>query len=288
MRDSFYRQALLAYIDILGFRKLIDASALDPSTVPTILNTLRELKTQTFEGGRVINEEGEQRPTSIFRAFNFSDLTVRATYIDTSTNYIDVLKWEFLYLSSIQVRLICQLDILLRGGISIGQISMEPDNTKADDILFGPALVRSYALEKEVAVWPRIVIEAPVIEQAKKHQEPLWGEYYHKDEDGQFFLDYLFGAVTDGLLFAGSKALSPTETLQTHKRSVERKISALADKDAKILEKLRWVVTYHNDVIRRLQAIRLKGPDPFDIFDRLPPEIPDSLLISLELLTQSR
>ena len=210
MRDAAYREALLVYIDVLGFRKLIETSATDPSTVPTILNVLRELKQQTSEGGRVIREEGKQRPTSIFRAFNFSDLTVRATYIDTSTNYVDVLKWEFLYLSSIQVRLTCQSDILLRGGISIGQISMEPEQSVADDILFGPALVRSYALEKDAAIWPRIIVDAPVIEMIKKYEGSLWPEYVHKDADGQFFLDYLFGAVTDGLLAVGSKNSSPS------------------------------------------------------------------------------
>ncbi len=154
MRDTGYREVLLAYIDILGFRKLIETSATNSSAVPTILNALREMKEQTFGGGRVIRDEGNQRPTSIFRAFNFSDLTVRATYVDTSTNYIDVLKWEFLYLSSIQITPTCQLNILLRGGISIGQISMEPDKAIADDILFGPALVRSYDLESKVAIWP--------------------------------------------------------------------------------------------------------------------------------------
>jgi hypothetical protein len=74
MRDAGYREALVAYIDILGFRKLIETSAVNPSTVTTLLNVLSELKQQTSGGGRVIHEEGKQRPTSIFRGFNFSVL----------------------------------------------------------------------------------------------------------------------------------------------------------------------------------------------------------------------
>ncbi len=286
MRDAGYREALLAYIDILGFRKLIETSATDPSTVPTILNTLRRLKKQASEGGRVIREEGNKHPTSIFRAFNFSDLTVRATFIDASTNYIDILRWEFLYLSSIQVSLICELEILFRGGISIGQISIEPDTNIDDDVLFGPAIVRSYELESKTARWPRIVIDSPVIERAKEHQGSLWREYYRKDEDGEFFLDYLFGAATDGLLFVGDKSSGAAETLQKHKNSAERKIHDLADKDEKTREKLRWLVHYHNSVVRRLQGLHSRGPDPFDVFDYQPPAIPDSLLISNEALKQ--
>jgi len=90
MRDIDYREALLAYIDILGFRKLIEASATNASIIPAIFTSLRELKKHVHAGGRVTREEASQRPASIFRAFNFSDLTVRATFIDTSTNYLDI------------------------------------------------------------------------------------------------------------------------------------------------------------------------------------------------------
>jgi hypothetical protein len=286
MRDTGYREALVSYIDILGFGKLIETSAIDPSAIPTILNTLRHLKKQTSEGGRVIRELENQRPTSIFRAFSFSDLTVRTTFTDTPSNYIDILRWEFLYLSSIQVNLICDLDILLRGGISIGQISIEPNAAINDDVLFGPALVRSYELECKTAVSPRLVIDPPVIQRAKENPGKLWPEYYRKDEDGEFFLDYLFGAVTDSLLSFGGKPLGHVETLQKHKNRIERKINDLADKNTRIREKLRWLVDYHNGVVRRLQELHSKGPDPFDVFDYQPPAIPDSVLIADESVNQ--
>jgi hypothetical protein len=261
MRDAGYREALLAYIDILGFRKLIETSATNPSVASTILKILRDLKTQTSGGGRIIREQGKERPVSIFRAFNFSDLTVRATFIDTRTDYVDVLKWEFLYLSAIQVTLTCQLDIVLRGAISIGQISMEPDKAIDDEILFGPALVRSYLLEKDVAIWPRIIIDSAVIHNAKQNHRSLWQEYIHKDEDGQLFVDYLFGAATDGLLVTEGKSLTLEETLKAHKDSIERKVSNLIDEDARIFEKLRWLVSYHNGVVRRLQELHSRPPD---------------------------
>jgi hypothetical protein len=284
MRDPRYRDALLTYIDILGFKKLIEKSATDASIIPTILHILQLLKKRTSEGGRVIREKENQSPKSIFRAFNFSDLTVRATFIDTSTSYSDVLKWEFLYLSGIQVTLICDSNVLLRGGISIGQISMEPEHASNDDVLFGPALVRSYELEKEIALWPRLVIDSSVIEQARKQQESLWPEYYRMDSDGRFFIDYLFGAVKDGLLFDGEKQLSPADILKKHKDSAERMINIFSKRDVEIREKLRWLVAYHNGVVKRLQELHSKGPNRFDVFDYSPPDISDSLLISSELI----
>jgi hypothetical protein len=276
MRDTGYREALLTYIDILGFRKIIERSATDPSIIATMLNVLRDLKKQSSEGGRVVREEGKERPISIFRGFNFSDLTVRATFADTSTKFSDVLKWEFLYVSGIQIGLICQQDFLLRGAVALGQISMEPDRNVADDILFGPALVRAYELDSGP---PRIIVDSPVIDRASKSGESLWPEYIRQDNDGQFFIDYLFGAAVDGLLLEASQRSTVTNTLKAHKESVERKVESQTDKDVRILEKLRWLVSYHNSTVQRLKKHYGQKPEAFDIFGVQPFDIPDSLMI---------
>jgi hypothetical protein len=67
MRDIGYREAMLVYIDILGFRKIIEKSANDPHVIPSILSILQDLKKQTSEGGRVIHEKGKDKPVWIFR-----------------------------------------------------------------------------------------------------------------------------------------------------------------------------------------------------------------------------
>lgn len=284
MRDTSYREAMLVYIDILGFRKIIEKSANDPHVIPSMLSIMQDLKKQTSEGGRVIRDEGTNKPVSIFRGFNFSDLTVRATYIDTSTNYVDVLKWEFLYLAGIQAQHLCYGDFLLRGAISNGQISMEPDRSIPDDIIFGPALVRSYELESKKAIYPRIIIDSDVIGKADQSDDVLWPNYFHKDDDGQFFIDYLFAAATDDLLGEPGKPLGTLKVLQLHKDNTEKKITSLVERDEKIIEKVRWLVSYHNSVVQRLKEYYAKEPDPFDIFDPQPFEVPDSLMIDTALL----
>jgi hypothetical protein len=55
--------------------------------------------------------------------------------------------------------------ILLRGGICVGDISMDPD-PRSDEIVFGPAMVRAYELERDAAVYPRIVIDRELIKEA--------------------------------------------------------------------------------------------------------------------------
>jgi hypothetical protein len=285
MRDNNYREALLAYVDVLGFKKLIEKSVADPQLLSEILSLLRHLKDQTGRGGRLIHEEGKPLPVSIFRAFNFSDLTVRATYADTVTNYFSLCQWEFLYLCSIQVDLVCRTDFLIRGAISMGLISMEPDKKIDDDILFGPALIRAYEMEKEKPGPPRIVIDASVIEKADQHRGgSLWTEHFHRDADGKFFLDYLFGAAVDGLYVVNNKPVSLLNTLQAHKDAVERRIKNLKDEDAGVIEKHRWLLAYHNDAVERLQKRHGPEQDRFDIFAPQPMDIPNSLKIGPSIL----
>lgn len=285
MRDTNYREALLSYLDVLGFKKLIEKSVHDAQLFADILSLLRHLKGQTGQGGRYVHEQGKPLPQSIFRAFNFSDLVVRATYADTATNYFSLCQWEFLYLCGIQVDIVCRTDFLIRGAISMGLISMEPDRKVDDDILFGPALIRAYELEKERPGPPRIVIDSAVIEEADRHRGgSLWMEHFHRDGDGKFFIDYLFGAAVDGLYVVSNKPMNLMATMQAHKDAVERRIKHLTGEDAGVIEKHRWLVSYHNGTVERLKKHYGPEQDRFDIFAPQPMDIPDSLKIAPSII----
>jgi hypothetical protein len=173
---------------------------------------------------------------------------------------------------------------LLRGAISNGLISMEPDKSIPDDIIFGPALVRSYELESNKASYPRIIIDFDVIGKADQSDETLWPNYFHKDADGEFFIDYLFAAATDDLLGQPGQPLSVSKVLQLHKDNTEKKINNMVERDERILNKLRWVVSCHNDAVQRLKEYYGQDPNPYDISDRQPIQVPDSLMIDTALL----
>src|SRR5207248_465973 len=121
------------------------------------------------------------------------------------------------------------------------------------DIIFGPALVRSYELECKKAIYPRIIIDFDVIGKASQNEDALWPNYFHRDADGEYFIDYLFAAATDDLLGQPGKPLSVSKVLQFHKDNTEKKIISMVEHDDKILKKLRWLVSYHNDAVQRLK-----------------------------------
>src|SRR5256885_14599528 len=96
MRETKYQIALVVYLDILGFRQLIQESATDPLKVYEIFSALRTVKEHTSESIQFA-DDGHKPPPSIFR-LNFSDLTVRATLTEPST-FVEILNWEFLFLA---------------------------------------------------------------------------------------------------------------------------------------------------------------------------------------------
>lgn len=152
-----YKRALVSFIDVIGFADFVKGSERAPERVPDIYRILKILRSQMQEGERFkypMIEGQEGPPEPLFRGFSFSDCTVRATLIDPENNLRNILIRELQLLSERQLELACwsadeweEFPVLLRGGISVGNISMDPD-PKSDEIVFGPAMVRSYELEK--------------------------------------------------------------------------------------------------------------------------------------------
>lgn len=60
---------------------------------------------------------------------------------------------EIGYLADTQFNLAVTEDVLIRGGVCFGKI------VASGDVTFGPGLVKSYLLESEFAVYPRIVVD---------------------------------------------------------------------------------------------------------------------------------
>jgi hypothetical protein len=112
-------------------------------------------------------------------------------------------------------------------------------------LLFGPALVEVVALEREVAVEPRIVLSpaaaGAVVRASRDPSEgPFLGEIpILVDEDGLPFVDYLTGALR-----ADPQADLP-ETLRAHRDAVARQLERQMTNFPR-WAKHRWVAEFHN------------------------------------------
>lgn len=228
-----YEQSLVTYLDILGFKNLIDQSAKDPEKVTRIIEILFELERQSTLGS----------PSTTTQ--NFSDLIIRAVRLGPDVNLLRVIDTECLVLAGIQCKLLIDNEVLIRGGICSERFYME------QGFVFGPALVKSYHLAEQVAVYPRIIIDRNLIAQQDQDDVmQLHGTFVTRGDDGAYFLDYLMiGYAFQVNLFP--KYENKEMLLAKHKHRVEEKLLELKGGE-RVRQKALWLALYHNAVIRRL------------------------------------
>jgi hypothetical protein len=177
----------------------------------------------------------------------------------------------------------CVLEgIFLRGGISIGPFHFE------NDILLSPALVRSYKLESERAIYPVIVIPYETVSQLKtlpgveaygKGANPF--SYFRSFKSQRrskgeqlYFLDYLRYIADAGSLDSVEdrdayldKSKSPEERQRILDRSIQKSVMKMllehrkqviaayrGTSTEKVKKKYRWLAKYHNDTLANLNA----------------------------------
>lgn len=166
---------IVAYLDMLGTKALIQSEQRSAAAC----EDLRELYRRVIVMGSDCGSS--EVVTKIF-----SDNLILAQKLD-GQNDQTVIKNFLQIVSQIQFEAVCEQTWLLRGGITIGELFLD------DVIIWGQALLRSYALESRTAIYPRIVID-PKPDVFTIFSKNGFGkdQYFCQDIDGQFFLDYLY------------------------------------------------------------------------------------------------
>jgi hypothetical protein len=249
-----YRRALVTFIDILGFKDLIEQSRSDedcsPVAVDKILRIVSKLKRANDFTGRV-NEDKEGYRVVNFSSTNFSDCLVRSTWINSPDDFIKAIYAEFLSIASMQSYVTTYEGMMIRGGMAVGGLYK-------DDIaglLFGPALVDAYQLEQK-AVVPRILLSEAILREIKS--KGTTSEYYvYEDRDGVAYLDYLKASYdTNFGTWPITCVNDCNEMMQDHMNAVIKKSEELRAQPIEIRQKAHWLAGYHNSVIQRIVAER--------------------------------
>jgi len=140
----------------------------------------------------------------------------------------------------LQLNLIAE-GFFIRGALTLGKFHMR------DGLIFGPALIEAHDLERDVAVHPRIILDA----NAQRSQREDLRSYdppedspqnllLMRDDEGRTFIDYL------GLLFDDPADQRPA--LAMHRDVVTARLREHRNR-RRLWEKYRWVAEYHNAVI---------------------------------------
>lgn len=148
---DIYEQRVVLFLDILGFKKLIDEGK--ESLIMTALDVPK---------GVQLGPDGQQKrypfngQTSM-QISAFSDSIAVSDAIDDGRGLIRIvhyacyLWWKFL-----------AKGVLTRGGIAVGRLHHQ------DGVLFGPAMNEAYELESLVSIYPRIAVSNGVRDQLRQ------------------------------------------------------------------------------------------------------------------------
>jgi hypothetical protein len=239
-----YRRTLVSFFDILGFREIVRDEP--PRKIASDV--------RLFQGTGKIGADIARAFEG--RSFQFSDSIVRMMPLDSAANieHPGGLLFQEVYTIAIACVEMANRGVPVRGALTLG------DAYFSESMMFGPAMVRAYELESKIAVYPRVVIDPEMIETFKL--EPLlrkdWRSlseeadflrrFLRRDEDGLWFIDYLFAARND---------LDTPEAypglLENNRMHVEKVLSRRVALDA-VAVKALWSAQYHNGVLDRLIA----------------------------------
>ena len=185
-----YTECYVAYLDILGFTKLVsNGTALSAlvralNTVVSLDPAIHEMRNVHYNQGKCIGVSNHHRWVTQIRAF--SDCVV--LFVPTKAGGLSSLLCMVRYLYD---RLL-ELKYCLRGAVAIGDMYWDDawsrsraDTEKATDsadktvlydrnapsnalITLGPALIEAYELESTVAVYPRVVFSPKLVTHVDK------------------------------------------------------------------------------------------------------------------------
>jgi hypothetical protein len=133
-------------------------------------------------------------------------------------------------LCQIQWKILVNDNMLLRGALTSGKISMTDDDPR---LVVGPAFVEAFSMESENAIFPRIIVSHDLYRTAKQ-------DFIIEDSDHFYFLDFLAYVIKNEnynikQLTQNLRAFKVLEFLRTeYNKHIEN--------DKKIAQKYGWLI----------------------------------------------
>lgn len=145
---DIYEQRVILFLDILGFKKLIEEGK--ESLIMTALEVPKgvqygpdgQQKKYPFHG------QTSMQISAFSDSIAVSDIVGDGHGLIRIVHYASYLWWKFL-----------AKGVLTRGGIAVGKLHHQ------EGVLFGPAMNEAYELESQVSIYPRIAVSDGVKDQ---------------------------------------------------------------------------------------------------------------------------
>lgn len=242
-----YKECYVAFLDMLGFSDICVKKELDCSEIFKLLSI-----------NSLINDVAKQKflqhiiPEDVVDNIYYSIMS-DSIFIAAPDNNYGLL--YILYICSFIQNMLLEHNILLRGGMTKGEFFGQ------NDIVFGPAVVEAYNIERFIANYPRIVLAECIIDDLKQaglFKKNSVDDYVSSTKNiteevsinSQIKL--LINQSTDDSLYFVNYLHAMQIIKLKHKPSIIQKIEDYIDKgvqsnNAKIKVKYLWTKKYYEE-----------------------------------------
>jgi hypothetical protein len=252
-----YENRIVAFIDILGFKELVNQSISIDSTDDS--HKIDELNKVLISARRILDIDDPEKGLYTSRMVTqFSDSMVLSYRVDEESSLFNIL----INILHLVINLLADR-ILCRGGISYGKI------IHTDKVIFGPALISAYDTESKAALYPRIIIDTTIIKKAIEYR--VWG---HTAEDEQNYISEIVSEDTDQMYYVDYflKAESEFDNLENdmpdHIKNLQEIIDrGILSEKPDLRVKYGWLANKYNSLLNEkknpdhIRAMKESGND---------------------------
>ena len=257
-----YQPRFTAFLDLLGFSKLVENSPQSSSAIVHIHNTLAAMRKAfpQWDDRTRQNEEAYLREIhrlqpaargfafgqhDLFRTSMFSDNVAFSGPISPTGFMVLVATAAFVWLDLVRH------GVLLRGGMTAGLLH------HSETQIFGPALVECHELESRVAKYPRIVLSSKFVKAILDVQgRPDLPDHFallRCDVDGIYHIHTLAPIMADIVGQSDREAY-----FQGLRELIAENLGSDPPLDDRVREKWVWLGSYFNETIVAEPQLQLK------------------------------
>ena len=211
-----YEEHIVAFLDILGFKYIIDHSSFEDVikifSAVTGGDNLTELRMKLERYDQTVSEEEKNKKTEIdnyrkaidtIKTYIMSDSIVIASTADNPESLAIVLDMCFL----IQYQLLnLNTPVIIRGALAKGDFYIgDGEDTKKksgnNTLVFGKGLISAYLAQEKYAVVPRVIVSKEIL---STYTASIYGDQLSEDpEDGYMYQSvlrhYLFESINEDI-----------------------------------------------------------------------------------------
>jgi hypothetical protein len=183
MKEAKYSKKVFAFLDILGFERIVNESRKNPrliSKIAEMLSRSEQIARRSLTAKLTVLKVDLNN--YVYRSF--SDTGVICGPYDSHDDLSLISTWIMVY----QYLMWKEERTFIRGAVVYG------DSYSDENVIFGPALTDAYHLErcKTKAAWPRVLIDQSVLDKTTEEERRRdFYEFLRRDDDNLVYLDYL-------------------------------------------------------------------------------------------------